>query len=67
MEVIDKAAEALTNDPDADAGLALEALPELIDQLEAKVKEAAKNNVFEEDANLWDRLKQVSKKMARTT
>ena len=50
MEVVGKAAKALENDPDA--GLALEALPELIDQLEAKMKEAAKKLDFEEAANL---------------
>ncbi len=47
--VVGKAAKALENDPDA--GLALEALPELIDQLEAKMKEAAKKLDFEEAAN----------------
>ena len=41
---------ALEEDPDA--GLALEALPELIDQLETKMKEAAKKLDFEEAANL---------------
>ena len=40
VEVVGNAAKALENAPDA--GLALEALPELIDQLEAKMKEAAK-------------------------
>ena len=37
----------------------LEALPELIDQLEAKMKEAAKKLDFEEVANLRDRVKQL--------
>ena len=46
VEVVGKAAKALENDPNA--GLALEALPELIDQLEAKMKEAAKKLDFEE-------------------
>lgn len=41
VEVVGKAANALENDPDA--GLALEALPELIDQHEAKMKEEAKS------------------------
>ena len=40
----------MENDPDA--GIALEALPELIDQLEVKMKEAAKRLNFEEAANL---------------
>ena len=46
--MVGKAAKALDND--LDAGLALEALPELIDQLEAKMKEAAKKLDFEEAA-----------------
>ena len=62
VEVVGKAAKALENDPDA--GLALEALPELIDQLEAKMKEAAKKLDFEEAANLRDRIKQLRQKMA---
>ena len=62
VEVVGKAANALENDPDA--GLALEALPELIDQLEAKMKEAAKKLDFEEAANLRDRVKQLRQKMA---
>ena len=60
MEVVSKAAKALEND--SDAGLALEALPELIDQLEAKMKEAAKKLDFEEAANLRDRVKQLRQK-----
>ena len=60
VEVVSKAAHALENDPDA--GLALEALPELIDQLEAKMKEAAKKLDFEEAANLRDRVNSYAKK-----
>ena len=62
VEAVDTAAKALDNDPNA--GLALEALPELIDQLEAKMKVAAKNLDFEEAANLRDRVKQLRQKMA---
>ena len=65
VEVVGKAAQALENDPDA--GLALEALPELIDQLEGKMKEAAKKLDFEEAANLRDRVKQLRQKMAGST
>ena len=50
-------------DSDFDAGLALEALPELIDQLEMKMKAAAKQLDFEEAANLRDRIKQLRKKL----
>ena len=64
VEVVSKAAKALENDPDA--GLTLEALPELIDQLEVKMKEAAKNLDFEEAANLRDRVKQLRQKMSGT-
>ena len=59
--MVGKATNALVHD--VDAGLALEALPELIDQLEAKMKEAAKNLDFEEAANLRDRVKQLRQKM----
>jgi len=62
VEVAGKAVRALEND--ADAGLALEALPELIDQLEGKMKDAAKKLDFEEAANLRDRVKQLRHKMA---
>ena len=61
VQVAGKAAQALEQNPDA--GLALEALPELIDQLEAKMKEAAKNLDFEDAANLRDRIKQLRQKM----
>ena len=61
VQVVGKATNALVHD--VDAGLALEALPELIDQLEAKMKEAAKNLDFEEAANLRDRVKQLRQKM----
>ena len=62
VEVAGKAVRALENV--ADAGLALEALPELIVQLESKMKDAAKKLDFEEAANLRDRVKQLRQKMA---
>jgi len=62
VQVAGKAAKALEEDPDA--GMALEALPELIDQLEAKMKDAAKKLDFEDAANLRDRIKQLRQKMA---
>ena len=52
--------QALDNHSD---GLALDALPELIEQLEAKMKEAAKNLDFEEAANLRDQIKQLRQKL----
>ena len=65
VDVVTKAAQALDDDPSS--GLALEALPELIDQLEAKMKEAALKLDFEEAANLRDRVKQLRQKMVRST
>ena len=65
VEVVGKAAQALEND--SDAGLALEALPELIDQLEAKMKGAAKSLDFEEAANLRDRIKVLRQKLKRSS
>ena len=65
LEVAGKAAQALENG--SDAGLALEALPELIDQLEVKMKDAAKKLDFEEAANLRDRVKQLRQKLAGTS
>ena len=62
VKVVGKAASALENDPDA--GLALETLPELINQLETKMKAAAKNLNFEEAAKMRDRVNQLRKKMA---
>ena len=60
VEVAGKAVQALDNDVD---GIALEALPELIDQLEAKMKDAAKKLDFEEAANLRDRVKKLRQKL----
>ena len=60
VEVAGKAVQALDNDVD---GIALEALPELIDQLETKMKDAAKKLDFEEAANLRDRVKKLRQKL----
>ena len=60
LEVAGKAVQALDDDVD---GIALEALPELIDQLEAKMKAAAKQLDFEEAANLRDRVKKLRQKL----
>ena len=63
ITVAGKAVDALTDDPDA--GIALEALPELIHQLEVKMKDAAKSLNFEDAANLRDRIKQLRQKLSR--
>ena len=62
MEVAGKAIRALESEDLA--GLALEALPELIHELECKMKKAAKNLDFEEAANLRDRIKKLRERMA---
>lgn len=62
MEVVGKAAKALENDPNA--GLAFEALPELINQLGVTIEEEAQKFDFEEAANLRDRVKQLRLRMA---
>ena len=60
VKVAGKAVQALEEDID---GLALDALPELIDQLELKMKESAKKLDFEEAANLRDRIKKLRQKL----
>ena len=60
VKVAGKAVQALEDDAD---GLALDALPELIDQLEIKMKESAKKLDFEEAANLRDRIKKLRQKL----
>jgi excinuclease ABC subunit B len=60
VQVAGKAVKALEDDTD---GMAFDALPELIEQLEAKMKEAAKKLDFEEAANLRDRIKQLRQKL----
>ena len=60
VKVAGQAVKALEEDAD---GMALDALPELIDQLEGKMKRAAKNLDFEEAANLRDRIKKLRQKL----
>ena len=60
VKVAGKAVQALEEDS---AGLALDALPELIDQLELRMKESAKKLDFEEAANLRDRIKKLRQKL----
>ncbi|MBO6959805.1 MAG: excinuclease ABC subunit UvrB [Prochlorococcus marinus CUG1438] len=45
----------------------LEELPDLIDKLEIKMKDAAKDLNFEEAANLRDRIKKLRQKLARNS
>ena len=60
VKVAGKAVQAIEDDTD---GMALDALPELIDQLELRMKDAAKKLDFEEAANLRDRIKQLRQKL----
>ncbi len=60
VKVAGKAVQALEEESD---GMALDALPELIDQLEMKMKESAKKLDFEEAANLRDRIKKLRQKL----
>ena len=62
VDVVGKVANELEADPEA--GHALEVLPELIEQLESKMKEAAKSLDFEEAANLRDRVKLLRLKLS---
>ncbi len=43
----------------------LEELPDLIEKLEIKMKDAAKELNFEEAANLRDRIKKLRQKLSR--
>ena len=45
----------------------LDELPSLIDKLENKMKDAAKELNFEEAANLRDRIKKLRQKLSRNT
>ena len=62
VEVVGKAAKALDEDPDA--GLTLEVLPELISQLELKMKQYAKQLDFENAAKLRDLIKMLKQKLS---
>ena len=61
VPIVKQAVEELEND--TVDGQILEFLPELINQLEAKMKDAAKNLNFEEAAALRDRIKSLRSKM----
>ena len=54
-------------DQSGDYQVPLDSLPELITQLEDKMKVAAKNLEFEEAANLRDRIKKLRQKLVRRT
>ncbi len=62
LEIVDVAAAAMLEKEDA--AIALEALPELIDKLETKMKFSAKQLDFEEAAKLRNRIKKLRTKMS---
>ena len=57
VDIADKLIDQSTGD--SDVGLTLEALPELIEKLEAKMKLNAKELDFEKAASLRDRIKKL--------
>ncbi len=63
IDIASKAAEAI--DKETDLALAIEALPEVICKLEAKMNSAAKQLDFEQAAQLRDRIRKLRQKMHR--
>ena len=62
-DLIEIAGQANNQLPNIDMGVALETLPEVINQLEEKMNLAAKELNFEEAAKLRDQVKQLRQKM----
>ncbi len=63
INIVNNKTEAILNA--SDNHCLLEEMPELIDKLEVKMKEAAKELNFEEAANLRDRIKKLRQKLSR--
>jgi len=63
INIVNNKTEAILNSSDNQC--LLEELPELIEKLEIKMKDAAKELNFEEAANLRDRIKKLRQKLAR--
>lgn len=61
VKVVDQSVKALEDDPDA--GMALEALPKLIDQLEVKMKEVPGQLDFEDAPNMRNWVKPLRQKL----
>ena len=61
VKIAEETADALLDDKDGSLGL--EALPDLIEKLEIKMKKAAKELNFEEAATLRDRIRQLRDKL----
>ena len=65
LNIVNNKTDAILNSSDHQC--LLEELPDLIDKLEIKMKDAAKELNFEEAANLRDRIKKLRQKLARNT
>ncbi len=63
INIVNNKTEAILNSSDNQC--LLEELPDLIEKLEIKMKDAAKELNFEEAANLRDRIKKLRQKLAR--
>ncbi len=63
VQITNKVTDSIISGQDSD--LSFEALPELIENLERKMKDSAKELDFEEAANLRDRIKQLRRKLVR--
>jgi len=63
INIVNNKTDAIINSSDNQC--LLEELPDLIDKLEIKMKDAAKELNFEEAANLRDRIKKLRQKLAR--
>ena len=65
INIVNNKTDAILNASDNQC--LLEELPDLIDKLEIKMKDAAKELNFEEAANLRDRIKKLRQKLARNS
>jgi len=65
INIVNNKTDAILNSSDNQC--VLEELPDLIEKLEIKMKDAAKELNFEEAANLRDRIKKLRQKLARNT
>ena len=65
INIVNNKTDAILNSTDNQC--LLEEMPELIDKLETKMKDAAKELNFEEAANFRDRIKKLRKKLSRNS
>ena len=65
INIVNNKTEEILNSKDNQC--LLEEMPDLINKLEHKMKEAAKELNFEEAANLRDRIKKLRQKLSRNT